>query len=268
MGNGIGSLDLIPFLFSIISINLNYNLQFKMTRPSVKPLINSLVVGVIALLIMMAILLVQSCSKESSPPPNTAFLSITNTAPTLGTFNIYLNQNKANGSSAVNFGGTLPYFQIGAGEYTAKITTESSTESLLSKNITLEKDKVYSLFIINKPGQLDYLQVTDNIKNPVAEKAFIRFINLSPDAPALNLAFKDSTTLIQDKAYKAVSDFIEVNAKVYNFEIKDKATGLVKGDPLQSVDLKAGKTYTIISRGLLNPSDTERPFSGQVITNN
>ncbi|TKC05912.1 DUF4397 domain-containing protein [Pedobacter frigoris] len=236
-----------------------------MTNSPAKPLLKSLLAIAIILGMLMVVLIFDSCKKDPVTTVNTSYLSVTNTSPTLSTFNFYLNQSKAN-TGALPFGGTIPYLQVNPGEYNAKLTTESNTESLLTKKIVLEKDKIYSLFVIDKADKLDYLQITDDIKVPGTDKALIRFINLSPDASALNLSVKDGAAIATDKAYKSAGTFLEVDAKLYTFEIKDKATSAVKAE-LKDIDLKKGGIYTVIARGLLNATDTERAFSGQVITN-
>jgi len=238
-----------------------------MTKSIAKPLLKSLTAIAILLGMLTIVLIFGSCKKETVPTLDVSYLSVTNIYPTSGTFNFYLNNNKVNnGSSALPFGATVPYIQIAPGEYSAKTTTESSTESLLTKKISVEKDKVYSLFIIDKGNNMDYLQVTDDTQVPGADKAMLRFINLSPDAGSLNLGIKDGLAIGTDRAYKSAGNFLEVEAKTYTFEIKDKVSGELKAE-LKDIVIKAGSVYTIIARGLLNPGEAERTFSGQVITN-
>lgn len=225
---------------------------------------NSFVICIIAIVILLLTLLMQSC-KTDNPAPETrlALLSVTNASPTLATYNFYLNQTKANNSGALAFGGNIPYLQLNPGIFSAKLTIESNTESLITKNLTLENNKAYSLFVVDKGATLDYLFINDELKTPSTDNALIRFINLSPDAPAFDVVTKDGVTIATDKAFKAASSFIEIPAKVYTFEIKDKATGALKTD-VKDFDIKKGKIYTIISRGLLTPTETERPLSGQI----
>jgi hypothetical protein len=220
----------------------------------------------IALLSITA-LTFQSCSKDPVATPEIAYLNITNTSPTVGTFNIYLDNNLVNQNGAVSFNGSTGYFQTSPGNHSVKFTTASSTESKITKNIPLEANTINSLFLIDKGENMDFFKIKDNLGSITSAKAFVRFINLSPNAPALNLAVKESDVIISDKAYKTSSEFIEIEPKAYVFEIKDKATGTTAKAELESVELKAGKSYTIIATGLLNPSDIEQAFGGKLIIN-
>lgn len=218
------------------------------------------------LLLSMGALLIQSCSKDEAPVQEYAFLNIINTSPVLGTFNIYVDQTKINTQGAVAFGGNSGYMRLTPGNHNVKFTTASSTESLISKNIPLELNSISSLFLIDRGVNLDYLTTKDELGSMSSSKAFVRFINLSPDAPALNLAIKDGDVVVSDKAYKATSAFIEIEAKSYIFEIKDKTTSATKAT-LESFEFKAGKSYTVIATGLLAPSDGEHLIGGKIIIN-
>lgn len=217
-------------------------------------------------LFALGTLLFNSCSKDPAPVQEFSFLSITNASPTLASYNAYVGANKIN-PAALGFGGNVTYGQYLPGAASVKFTTTSNTESVITKSVTLDANTAHSLFLIGKSGQLDYLVTKDELGSINSDKAFIRFINLSPDAPALDLMIKDGATFIADKAYKASSAFTEIEAKTYIFVIKDKTTGTVAKKELASTEFKAGRSYTIIASGLVTPSDIEQAFTGQIITN-
>ena len=215
--------------------------------------------------LLLCSLLLNSCTKDVATTA-TAYLSMVNASPTLGTYNFYLDGTKLN-TAAVPFGGTTAYANYTAGEHTAKFTTESASESLLSKSIGLDADGVYSLFLIERPEKLDALLVRDVMTVASTSQAFIRFINLSPDASALDLSVAGTATpLVSGKSYKTASDFQAIDPNTYSFDIKDSSTGNVK-TTLTAVTLTAGKYYTLMSRGVLNVGETDQPFSAQLITN-
>jgi hypothetical protein len=215
-------------------------------------------------LLLFSIILA-SCSKNIEATPY-AYLSIANTSPTLGTYNIYLDGTKTNTSGAVAFGGVLAYGTVTAGDHTLKLTTESGTDALLSKTVSLEADGAYSAFLVDKAENMDVLLVKDEMTVVSTEKAFIRFINLSPDAPALDLSVANGETLISSKAYKSASAFQAIDPKNYAFDIKDHTTGLIKGG-LPDQAFTAGKYYTIISRGMMVAGNIDQPFGAQLIIN-
>jgi hypothetical protein len=218
-----------------------------------------------SLLLILTIATFSACKIKDEEKPVVSYLRFINASPTLGTYNIYVGDRKVN-TMAIPFGGTVSFSQFSVGNQVVKYTTASAIESVLTKQVSLEQDKIYSLYLIDKGDKMDALLVTDNASTTSTTKAFVKFINLSPDAPALSLNVVDGANLFTGMAYKSGSDFVQVDPKSYNFNIKDTATGTVK-TTLNEVNLVAGRYYTIISRGMLTPGTNDQPFSAQSIIN-
>lgn len=216
-------------------------------------------------LLSISTLFLTACSTKETPVPEAASLMFVNTSPTPATYNVYVNNVLAS-PGALPFAGAMSYLKLNTGEPSIKFTTASSSESLITKKVTLENNKAYSLFLIGKEDKLDYLVINDVITKMPGDKALIRFINLSPDAKALDLGIKEGATLISDKAYKVNSDFVEVEAKKVTLQIKEKGTGLVTSE-LVDADLKAGTIYTVLSIGMITPTGLEQKATTKLITN-
>ena len=216
------------------------------------------------ILVLSLALLAVSCSKDDDPGTAAGYLSIINASPSLATYNVYLNNDIMN-AAALPLGGTIAYTPIAAGTYDLKFTTASNTESLLTRSITLNDSTTSSYFLIGKSGALDLLKVTDHISSG-SLKAAVRFINLSPDAPALDLTINGAAIVINNQFYKQASDFVAIDPGTYNFDIKARATGDVK-TTLNGVTMAAGGYYTIFVRGMEIPGDTEHPLAAQLFTN-
>ncbi|WP_316770445.1 DUF4397 domain-containing protein [Pedobacter frigiditerrae] len=204
-----------------------------------------------------------SCKKET--PVETAFtaVSVFNASPTFSTYDVYLNESKAN-AAALPFGGGLNYTKIAPGSYNIKFTTSGRPESLLTKSITLLQNTYFSYFLINRSSGLDGLLLTDDLSATSTTNAFVRFINLSPDAPALDLVINGGATVTTNKLFKEASTYTSLTAGTFTFDVKDKATGNVIASLPGSV-LAAGFHYTIIARGLIAPANSnEHPITAQL----
>jgi hypothetical protein len=210
-------------------------------------------------------LLFSSCSKDEETAVAISGLMIVNASPSSGTYNLYWGTTKVN-AAALPFLGSVPYVQIAPGTHTFKFTTANSVDPVLTKDITLAADKPYSLFLINDIPQLEGLLIEDDLTPSSTDKAYIRFINLSPDAPSLDLVQAGGASLITDKAFKSVSAFTITEAKSYSFEVKNKLTGEVIAT-LKDVSLAAGKLYTIAACGYVKPANLQQPAGIQVFTN-
>ena len=206
-----------------------------------------------------------SCKKKEETLPSGAYIRFINASPTLGTFNIFFDDNKIS-TVAIPFGGTINYTSYVAGNHTVKYTTATNANSVLTKQISLTANQIHSAYLIDKDAKLEVLMVVDDASVTSTTKAFVKFINLSPDGPALNLDIKAGANLVKDKTYKTGSGYIQIDPKAYDLDIKDSATGAVKTS-LAGVDMAAGRYYTIISRGMLTPGANDQPFSAQSIIN-
>lgn len=222
-------------------------------------------IGVFALLSIGA-LTIQSCSKENAPVQEIAFLNITNTSPSLATFNIFVDQSIIN-QGAVPFGGTTGYLRIPAGAHNIKFTT-AGNEPVITKSLSFENNSITSLFLIGKPANAEYFTVKDQLGSITSSKAFVRFINLSSDAPSLDLTEKDGDVIISNNAYKTASAFKEIDPKSYvlQFKITNTETEMERGT-LETFEFKAGISYTVIAAGLVGATDTEQSFGGKIIIN-
>jgi len=220
-----------------------------------------------SILLLLGTVFLNSCKKgDDVTVVDPAYFRIINVSPSLGTYNVYINDQILT-TAALPFGGVIPYKTFEPAAYSLKFTTASSITSLLTKQVTLKSKELSSFYLIEKPGQLDGLIVADGVQAAVStQKTSIRFINLSPDAPALDLTIVGGTSVTTNKGYKSFSTYAEFDAKKYSFEIKDSTTGAVKAT-LTDLDLVAGRLYTIIARGLVNPGTNEQPFTAQSIIN-
>lgn len=209
------------------------------------------------------------CSKNETEVPSISGLMIVNASPGAGTYNVYINDvsSSVNQKGALPFMGTIaPYFNITPGANKIKFTTSSSTASVFTETTNLENDKAYSYFLVNDVPNLSGLLVQDDLSLSSAEKGFIRFVNLIPDAGALDLAVSGGTTLVGNKAFKTASEFISADPKNYELQLIDKSSGTIVAT-LKDVTITAGKMYTIVAGGMIQPSELQHAAKIGVITN-
>jgi hypothetical protein len=216
------------------------------------------------LLVSVSVLAVTSCKKQEQVVTSISYFRVINASPTLGTYDAYINGQKAN-TAALPFGGTIRYVQPASGQCDVKFTIANDVDAVLTKSVTLTTNSAYSYYLIGKGAALEGLLITDVMANTATDKAYVKFINLSPDAPELSLNIVGGASLATSRAYKATSEFVAVDAKTQSFEIKN-AAGVVQTTLLDQA-LQGGRYYTIIARGVLSPGVNDQRFSAQAIIN-
>ena len=163
------------------------------------------------------------------------------------------------------------YLEVNSGTRNVKIRVTGTSSVLIDANASFDPDKSYSIFAIDSLIKISALQTLDDLTTPAAGKAHIRFIHLSPDAPAVNVIANGSTTLFANRSFNKIitaseQAFIQVNADTYNLEVR-KASDNVLALSLPNVTLTSGKIYTIFAKGFLDGTAAQA-LGAQIIANN
>lgn len=223
--------------------------------------------GMIGMMCLLSSLLT-SCLKDSNNhyvPPPAALISAINASPDAQPVDFYLDQNRANNFS-IKSGESLDYIRAYTGKRTATFYVQGSQQKIKSDTITLKADQLYSLFLANQVSTPDLLLIADSISRPAEGKATIRFVNLSPDAGATDLAIKGGAILASGITYKHYSAFVPLEgATAFTFEIRKAGTSTVLYT-LTDVTLKRNTINTIWSQGFAAATDVKK-FSAHVQEN-
>ncbi len=217
-------------------------------------------------LLIILFVLLSGCKIKDETPPSYGLLSLYNLSPTLATYDVTVNDRKLN-TADLPYGGGVKYMQFDIGTYQVRFNTAGTNENIFTKNgVSITQNSFQTLYLAGSTGNFDGLLVDDNFPNSALDKAYVRFINLSPDAPALDLGVKDiATALSTNKAYKTNSSFMAIDEGVKVFQIKETSSGTVK-ITLESITLSKGSFYTIVAGGKISPNgNLERSFNGQII---
>lgn len=210
------------------------------------------------LMVWMLAVTFSSCLKnhdnDYAAAPARALISVVNASPGSQPVDFYLDQNKANNPPII-YGDGIDYVQAYTGKRTASFNLSGTQQKIKSDTLTLQQNQFYTLYLTNTPAQAEYFLVRDSINRPAAGKATIRFVNVSPNAPAADLAIKNGAVLATNKAYKTASAFVPVNGNsTYTFEIRQAGTGNVLVT-LPEIKIKGDAIYTVWLQGLNNGSD-------------
>ncbi len=212
--------------------------------------------GVIILLAVSALTACKKKDDNTPEPDQKARLAILVSSPGAGELLFYNNGKKTATTNALNFNTVINYFAVepGTGEFGF---SKKDSEIIFAKvNYDLKAATHHSLIFTGKFPESEVILVEDDRSAPATDKAKIRFANLSPDVPALDLYMQGKTDPgLSNKAFKAVSGFVNVDpAANPKFEIKT-AGGTTVLATLENFKIEKGKIYTIWVRGLIDAGD-------------
>ncbi|MFC4210259.1 DUF4397 domain-containing protein [Pedobacter lithocola] len=208
---------------------------------------------------------ISACKKDwNNDTVTVAGIGFVHASPGTGALDFIVDNQKAN-NKAFNYTNDLGYFGAYPGSRLFGITKKDSTKFISTANVNLQSGLFYSAFVVDVLPTPKILVVEDDLKAPETGKAKVRFINLSPDAAALDLAVvgKDAA-LVTGKAYKEASPFISIDPSAsYTFQIKESNNVTAT---LPSTKIEAGKIYTLWAKGLKSKTDSTK-FGLSILTN-
>jgi hypothetical protein len=214
-----------------------------------------------ALVLFMASCLDDDDSQNQVTP--VAFVSIYHASPNAPELDVIVDDRQVNRLDFTDYTGYLNFY---TGERNFRINPFNASNSLIDTTITFNDGAFYSVFIVNNLPNVEALAVRDSADAPAEGKAKIRFINLSPDAGALDVTDGDSS-LFPAREFKKPSNFVEVDAAPSSFVLKP-AGGADELVTVSDINLRPGKFYTIIARGFANPpAGNNNTLSLEVIEN-
>lgn len=202
-------------------------------------------------------ILLFSCLKDHNTYVTvpTAQLMVVQGSPDAPAETLYLNNNRVT-SQPYNYGDWAGYFNAYTGNRQVVLYNYNNQTQVASDTITLQQAVTYSLFLANTYTKPDFILLKDTIAQPASGKATIRFVDVSPDAGAVDLAV-NNTVLVSNKSYKGASSFLPVNGNntASTFQVLKSGTNTVLAT-LSNVTIQNGNVYTVWLHGLAAGSGT------------
>ncbi|HLP52888.1 MAG TPA: DUF4397 domain-containing protein [Chitinophagales bacterium] len=214
-------------------------------------------------LIVATFVLFSSCKKEDEA--SNANVLVTHASPDAPGVDLLVDDAKQN-SAALTFPNNTGYLQVTSGTRNIKVNVTGTATTVIEADLNLEKDKNYSVFAVDSVSKISAVVLTDDLTAPAAGKAHVRFVHLSPNAPAVDVAVASSGTVVfGNKAFKEYTAFTPLDAGTYNLDVRVAGTSTV-ALVLPAITLESGKIYTVYAKGFLGGSGSQA-LGAEIIVN-
>jgi len=222
-------------------------------------------ISVLASVVLMAsAVLFTSCKKEEDAHDH-AKVMVVHSSPDAPGVDVLVDGTKVN-SAALNFPDNTAYLEVEAGTRNLKVNVAGTTTTVINADVPFTKDMNYSVFAVDSVSQISAIVLADDLTAPAAGKAHVRFVHLSPDAPAVDVAVASSGAVVfGNKAFKEYTAFTPLDAGAYNLDVRVAGTTTV-ALVLPTITLEAGKIYTVFAKGFLGGSGAQA-LGAQIIVN-
>lgn len=197
-----------------------------------------------------------------------ANVMVVHASPDAPGVDLYVDDAKVN-SAALNYPNNTGYLEVDAGERNVKVTAAGAGlgSPVIDADVTLDSDMNYTVFAADELGSVMPIVLIDDLTAPASGQAHIRFVHLSPDAPDVDVVVQGGSELFSDLEFKEATAFTPVAAGSYTVEVQPVGTD--DAAVTATLDLQAGKIYTVFAKGFLNPpAGNTNTLGAEVIMNN
>jgi hypothetical protein len=220
------------------------------------------------LVAVMPVLFLTSCDDDDDDinTDETAMVMVVHASPDAPGVDLLVDNAKVN-TAPLTFPGNTGYLDVQAGKRNVKVNAAGTSTTVIDANLDLEKNESYSVFAINTLSAIEPLVLEDDLDAPAAGKAHVRFVHLSPDAPAVDIAVTNGPVLFSNRAFKSATEFSPVDAASYDLEVRLAGTNTVVLT-VPDVQLANGRIYTIFARGFVAPpAENDNGLGAEIIVN-
>ena len=199
-----------------------------------------------------------------TPTPSNSLVKVVHASPDAPGVDLLVDNAVA--GTNLTFPNNTGYLTVPSGTRNVKVNVTGTMTTVIEANVPFMQDRNYSVFAVNSVANIEPLLIEDDLTAPVSGKAHVRFIHLSPDAPAVDITLTDGTVVFGNRAFKDFTAFTPLDAGTYDLQVRVAGTTTVALD-LPGITVESGKIYTVFAKGFLSGSGTQA-LGAQIILNN
>ncbi|PVY43954.1 DUF4397 domain-containing protein [Pontibacter virosus] len=222
----------------------------------------------IMMLAVLPAMVLTSCDDDDDDMTaiENANVLVVHASPDAPGVDLLVDNEKVN-TAALTFPNNTGYLEVPAGRRNIKVNAAGTNTSVINADLDLERNMNYSVFAINTLSNIEPLVLMDDLTAPASGNAHVRFVHLSPDAPAVDVAVTGGPVLFSNSEFKEASTFAPVAAGSYNLEVRLAGTETVVL-AVPNVQLASGRIYTVFARGFVTPpADNTNSLGAEIIIN-
>ncbi|MBN1212017.1 MAG: DUF4397 domain-containing protein, partial [candidate division Zixibacteria bacterium] len=169
-------------------------------------------------------------------------------------------------AAPLTFPNNTGYFTLADGNTNIKVNASGGGPNVIDATLNLGGNQAYSVFAVDTLGSLAPLVLVDDLTVPSTGKAHVRFVHLSPTAPAVDITLTNGAIVFANRAFKEYTPFTPLDAGTYDLQVRVAGTSTVALD-LPGITLEEGMIYTVFAKGLLGGTG-DQALGASIILNN
>lgn len=181
-----------------------------------------------------------------------SYIRLMNAVPGLQPVDIYANRSLI--AQSLPYKGFTEYFQVVPGSYNMTVFAAGTTGPvLLDAVIEIPARSINTVALMGVPPALSIRPFFETVVQVPLGRLYLRFGNLVPDGPDMDLTLSNGTELFTDVSFGMVTNYLSVPAGTYIFYIKQSNTDTTLLY-VPNIQLLEGRFYTIYTVGRMDGS--------------
>jgi hypothetical protein len=155
--------------------------------------------------------------------PGISHIRLFHAVPAAPAVDVYINDKLV--AKRLSYGHFTDYIPLASGTYNIEVyPTGQEISPILKISLPLGDRKIYTLAIIGMLPKIGILPIEDGYEPLSPYRTNIRFANLSPNSPGMDLVLRSGLTLFSDINFTEVSDYRPLNSGDYDFFVRPSNT--------------------------------------------
>ncbi|WP_206457758.1 DUF4397 domain-containing protein [Anaerovorax sp. IOR16] len=191
---------------------------------------------------------------------NLGYFRIFHTMPGVPSVDIYVDDKLV--AEDLAYSTYTAYLPMLRENYKVSIYEAGTNNLLLTRIIAIaEGEKITLALAESEVGGINFLIIPDAQVIIDPTKSMIRFIHLSPNAPAVDITFPEGTVIFRNVEYRQITPYLSVDPGTYNLQVRLAGTSDVVLE-VPEIKLDPDNYYTIYAIGLV---DGEPPLEAMFL---
>jgi hypothetical protein len=222
----------------------------------------------LVMLLVMSSFLIVSCSDDddnnnTAPVLEKANVKVVHASPDAPGVDLLVDNAVA--GSNLTFPNNTGYLPVDEGMRNVKVNVTGTSTTVIEADLNLMGMTNYSVFAVDQVSNLSPLVIVDDLTPPAMGTAHVRFIHLSPDAPAVDITTTDGTVVFGNYEFKDYSDFAPLPAGSYDLQVRLAGSETIVLE-LNGIAVADGSIYTVFAKGFVGGSGTQA-LGAEIIVN-
>lgn len=190
-------------------------------------------------------------SSSSVAQPN-SYIRVFHASPDAPAVDIYANDNLIVKNLA--YKGFSSYLPVPPGSYNIKVYPSGQmTKPVINTNLYIPENTVFNVAAIGTLSDISLYPIPEPAYAQNFAQPCIRFVHLSPNAPAVDIKLSSGTKLFDNVGYKYITNYACIPGGTYTFMVNPSGTGnAILTVP--NVSLYQNNFYTIYAVGQVGKS--------------